>query len=494
MLRDYQEQIKIDARTALRKYKAIMIQSATGSGKTVTASSMIKSSIDKGLVSGFCVHRKELLDQTANTFEKFGIPFGIVASGYCPNFYQPVQIFSIDTLKNRLDSLPVKIDVLHIDEAHHAKADGWYKVIDHFKEAKSYVIGWSATPQRLDGKPLDTFDYIVQGPQPSELIAQGHLAEYELYSFNTGGKVVKKVVDEWIKKGKNLKTIGFAKSRKIAEQYSQMFRDAGIKSVALDSFTKKEERRKKLIEFANGEIQVIWNCRLFGEGYDIAANTGMDVRVGCVIDSSPSQSLTDWIQRCGRALRPGGESVILDMAGNYFIHGTPCQDRIWTLAGREEQQKLDGETVKSRQCVSCHHVARGTPAKCPNCGEPFPVQELNVEYIDEELQKIEIEKERAAKLKERSEARDLEQLKRVEEKNGHKEGWAKHVQAAREKKEDLRRRLFNLVVSVESIGLDIETVSKSEIKKLKPKELETEIERLKNEIGGQECFQKRVKL
>lgn len=483
--RDYQETLIQNARNALRHYKALQIQSATGSGKTATAAFMIESSRSKGLVSGFCVHRIELLEQTANTFESFGIPFGVVANGYAPNYYQPVQIFSIDTLKNRLNSMPIDINVLHIDESHHAKAQGWYDVISHFKKKNAYTIGWSATPQRLDGKPLDVFDGIIQGPQPRELIEQGHLAEYELYSFPCEqGVVVGSLVENWKQKAAGLKTIGFAKTVKLAEEYAQQFRLAGINAVALDANTEKAERRQHLRDFANDKIDVIWNCRLFGEGCDIRALTGLDVRVACVIDSAPSQSLTDWIQRCGRALRPGGRSVILDAAGNYYTHGAPCMDRVWTLEGRDAQRQIDGlKDIVTRKCDTCHMESKGPVKNCTFCGAPFPVSEIRVEHISRELQQVNVDKERQLRTIEQAQARSIDELEELGKSRGNKPGWASHVERARKEKRELQLKLFNLQTTAYTMGLLGHKPNKNSIKKMKPKELKTIIESMEKFIA-----------
>ena len=149
---EFQNESVTEVKQALRKFRNVLMQSPTGSGKTRMASNMLSSCISKGNVGYFICHRKELVDQTALTLKEFGLPFGYIAAGYPMNLYQPIQICSIDTLKNRLEKVPVP-DVCIWDEAHHLGAKGWERVHEYW--SRSYHIGLSATPERLDGKGLD---------------------------------------------------------------------------------------------------------------------------------------------------------------------------------------------------------------------------------------------------------------------------------------------------------------------------------------------------
>jgi superfamily II DNA or RNA helicase len=65
-----------------------------------------------------------------------------------------------------------KATYVFVDEAHHAAAATYQKVLKRYPSAK--VVGLTATPYRLDGKPLgDMFDVIVESVKPSKLIEQG---------------------------------------------------------------------------------------------------------------------------------------------------------------------------------------------------------------------------------------------------------------------------------------------------------------------------------
>jgi DNA repair protein RadD len=70
---------------------------------------------------------------------------------------------------------------LVIDEAHHAVASTWLRILDALPEA--HVLGTTATPQKLDGRGLsDIFDELVIGPSTAELIEQGYLSRFTTYA------------------------------------------------------------------------------------------------------------------------------------------------------------------------------------------------------------------------------------------------------------------------------------------------------------------------
>ncbi len=124
----HQSQFVDDLRTALRSHQAVLAQGATGVGKTVIAAYMAKQAISKGKRILFTVHRKDLLTQTALTFDQFRIPYGFIASGRRQDPFAPVQIASMQTLRNRLDHIK-KPDLIVVDEAHLSVAPSQKSVI-----------------------------------------------------------------------------------------------------------------------------------------------------------------------------------------------------------------------------------------------------------------------------------------------------------------------------------------------------------------------------
>lgn len=452
-LRNYQDDMITKARISLRTYRNVLLQSPTGSGKTVLAGYMMNRIIDNNKRAFFICHRRELVDQTSKTFRKFGIQHSFIAAGYQYNPHASIYICSVDTLKNRLEKVPVPHFCIW-DEAHHLGAAGWARVHAYYQH--SYHVGLSATPQRLDGKGLDDrFDHLIPGPSVSWLIDQGYLAQYKLYSVPgvdlTGvhtrmGDYVKaesehamdkpaitgNIISHWSKYASEKRTIGFAVSIKHSEHIVEQFNARGIPAVHLDGNTPRDIRRRLLNEFARGTIRVIFNVGLFGEGFDVAANSGLDVTVGCVIDAAPTQSLGAWLQRCGRALRPQDQAIILDHAGNALRHGLPCEEREWDLKGRDKKKSTKGQTETVRQCKKCFAVHKPAPA-CPECGYEYPIQSRVIEEREGELQELDPAVLRRKARREQGSHRSYDDLVRLGQQRGYKNpaAWARHVYNAR---------------------------------------------------------------
>jgi superfamily II DNA or RNA helicase len=253
-----------------------------------------------------------------------------------------------------------------VDEAHHSPAKTYQTILEAYPDA--YQLGVTATPIRTDGAGFrDLFDSLVCGPTVSDLIAAGHLSRFRLFGARPmETKGVKTVAGDYsasgLEKANNVAklsgdlveaykvhcpdrrclvfAISVAYSQAIAARYSA----AGIPAIHLDGETPSQERKEALARFAEGEIKVISNCSLFGEGLDIPALEAVQI-------ARPTKSLSLWLQMVGRALRPApGKdfAVLIDHTKNHLIHGLPTRKRIWTLDGVESapvvvQRKPDGE-------------------------------------------------------------------------------------------------------------------------------------------------------
>lgn len=463
-LREYQHRMYDEAREALRTHQSILIQSPTGSGKTALAAKMLGTAAQKGFPSLFNVHRQELIDQSAETFERVGIPYGIIAPGYKPNPLVPVQICSIPTLKNRLDKLPFVPRFMLWDEAHHIAAAGWTATKNHFPGVKH--VGLSATPERLDGKGLEShFTHMVMGPTVRWLMdnidpATGlsYLCQYrafaptmpdlngvhtkmgdfvkdELLGVMDKNTITGDAIKEYLRLASGKRAVAFCISVEHSQHVAQQFREAGIISWHLDGSTDKRERRQAIQAFKAGDIKVLCNVDLFGEGFDLPA-----LEVSILL--RPTKSLGLHLQQIGRCLRQKPEkALILDHAGNLRRHGLPDEEREWKLTGRiiKKRNNEDEADIRTRQCPRCY--AMHSPAKqCPECGYLYIVQSRYVERIDGELSEIDLERARAAKKwedkRETFAANTLEELIAIGVKRGYKHprGWAEKFLAARKSK------------------------------------------------------------
>ena len=81
--------------------KNILLQAATGSGKTITASAFVNYMIQQDKSILFLAHRRELIQQCSDKLTQEGIKHGIIMAGEKSQFWHKTQVASIDTLRSR---------------------------------------------------------------------------------------------------------------------------------------------------------------------------------------------------------------------------------------------------------------------------------------------------------------------------------------------------------------------------------------------------------
>lgn len=460
-LRDYQSVLIERTRQAMRSHRNVLMQAPTGAGKTALTVFMMATAAKRGKRSIFLVHQSELLQQTSEALWKQHLAHGMICPGKAYSKL-PVQVASVQTLVRRMDKYP-EPDLIVIDEAHRAAASTYRKVMEFYTNAR--VIGLTATPQRTDGKGLDDlFDTIVEGPPVRSLINAGYLSEYELIAppIDIDMSSIKTKMGDYDKKelesavdrptitgdavahykrhAMGRRCVVMCVSIKHAEHVCAQYKAAGIEAVQIDGKMTNAERKSVIERFRRGEVKVICNVQLLLEGVDIPA-------ISVVQWLRPTQSLIVWLQGCGRGLRPApgkDKLMILDHVGNWSRHGIPDEDREWSLQGRPKgrrKQKDEEPDLQIQQCLSCFHVFKTGPDFCPSCGEPLPRKgRPELEVVDGELQKIDVEQIRRERKREQGKARTLEDLVALGMRRGFKkpDAWAAHTMAHRVGKKPTR--------------------------------------------------------
>ncbi|HEX4608224.1 MAG TPA: DEAD/DEAH box helicase family protein [Urbifossiella sp.] len=467
---DHQSTVINSARELLRTSSAVILQMATGGGKTPTGAFAVKSASEKGHSVIWTCPRRELVEQTSQTFAKFSIPHSFIAAGRHFNPRMRVQIASIDTLVNRLEKLsPPKL--LVVDEAHHSPAAGWLKVIRWVLDSGGKVLGLTATPWRLDSGGFDhIYGGMVKGPPVSWLIEKGFLSDYRLFAPFTpdlsqvhiragdyvtseveaimGGKaVVGNCVDHYRRYAHGKRAAVFAVSIQHSEQIAAQFTAAGIPAAHIDAGTPDAIRRQHILNFATGHLKVIVNVGLLSEGFDLSAIAGRDAPIECVILMRPTQSLSLYLQQVGRALRRKPyPAVIIDMVGSCARHGLPDHPHEWSLQGRPKKGrggKGEQPVPLVKKCSGCDVMIPLAFAVCPHCGTAQPngtaAPNRKLDEIDGELQEINREQARRERLREQGGAKSLDELIALGKAKGYKnpEAWAGHVYTARLRKQGL---------------------------------------------------------
>lgn len=401
-----------------------------GAGKSYIFSAMAKNTKGDVLV---LVHRRELKEQHEKLFRDLGIKNARV------NTYQ--------TERNRLGQYPIP-KLLIVDEAHLSRSQSWSEIIEFYD---TYTVGLTATPIRLDGKPLGSiYNSMVQGITTKELIQQKRLAPYEYYapvSVDTDNlkihagdfllKDLEKLMNDraiysdalksWEKIAPGEKTIAYCVTIEHAKKTADLFTAAGYPAMEIDGETPTKKRDQIMQDFRDGKITVLCNVGIISEGVSID-----DVNVTLLLRPTDSHALY-WQQamRCMR-YQPGKVAKIIDCVGNFSRNPLPDADVEFSLTKsikKEPRTDKNGD-FKIRTCKECFMVFP-TASVCPFCGAAYALEpkeikaheEIQLERITEEKKK-ELERLRKKQKMEVGMCTTFRELLNIEKERGYKTGWA----------------------------------------------------------------------
>jgi superfamily II DNA or RNA helicase len=432
----------------------VLLQAATGAGKTIIACEMIRRATDKAKRVIFIAHRKEIISQTSGKLDAFGIEHGVIMANHARVNNHPVQVASIQTLTRR--DKP-EADLVIIDECHLSVSASFKQIVEHYHGAT--IIGLTATPIRLDGRGLgEIYKEIVQVVPMARLIEEGHLVKPRVFApFTPDMKGVKKskgdydatqtaklmdkkeitadIVKHWIDAASNhagvndltpyRKTIVFASSVEHSKNIVAEFGGAGISAKHLDATTPATERDQTLQEWREGKFTVLSNMGLFIEGLDVPA-------ASCCILARPTKSLTIYLQAVGRVMRPHEsktDCIILDCAGLTYEHGFVDDAREWTLNGKIKRQKDDVPSVHiCEECFAAYSKAQH-PNECPECGFKTLTEQRETKHADVDMVELTpsiLAQIRAKRIKrlEMGKCKSLNDFIELGKLRGYKAGWA----------------------------------------------------------------------
>jgi len=383
-LRQYQVDSINDLRKAILKgHKRIVLQLATGGGKTTIASEMIRKANEKGKKCLFLADRIELVEQTSKRLDYEGIEHGIIMGNH--ERYKPHSINQVCSPQTLARRATPAADLVIIDECHVA-----YGIHKKMMQAmpNTVFIGLSATPFTKGLGKL--YSNLVVGATTTKLTDEGYLVpvkvfapskpdltklrtvagdydEKELFARVNKPKLVADIVDTWIKRGENRPTIGFAVNVLHSQALCEQFKDRGIRAAHIDSYMPTKLREQLVNDFKDGYIKVLFNVGILDKGFDYP-------EASCLIMARPTKSLMLYIQQAGRVLRPHPtkeDAIILDHAGNTQAHGFVTDDLPQELddgTKRKVEPSQKKQEEKGRLCTSCAYVKKKYEYKCPCCG------------------------------------------------------------------------------------------------------------------------------
>jgi superfamily II DNA or RNA helicase len=452
-LRNYQEKaLRLISNSYRMGNKAIILQSATGSGKGVMLTEVIRRAVEKGSSVLFLVHRRELLFQTGQYLDDYGIEHGVILSGEEFTGGHKVNIATIQTIHSRLKRREFdQADIIIIDEAHGSVTKTYETVIKKLRD--NLVIGFTATPCRKTGKGLGSlYDDLICVETIKNLTDQGFLVpvryfaptepdltkvrmtagEYNIYDLDavmTKPRLVGDVVANWLSLAEDRQTIVFTTTVAHSVAVCEAFNDVGITAEHLDGKTPKDKRAEIIWRFRNGYTKIICNCAVLTEGVDIPD-------ISCVVMARPTKSLSLYLQCVGRGMRPAEEKkdmLFIDHAGACLEHGPVDEITEWTLdeKGTNSNKKNDERKERASKpitCPMCSRVYTGQ-LKCPQCGHVPEVEQFGkeAEFIDADLGEVCFKKKTVKKREKVRDPKDwYNQLHAYAEMKEYKSGWVAH--------------------------------------------------------------------
>lgn len=360
-LRDYQQQASDAIIEAWKENNSTLLVLPTGGGKTQVFTDVIRRIQPRRAI--VLAHRDELIWQARNRIEQMtGLKAEIEMADMRADstfLNRPdVVVTTVQTQiagcqgKGRMTRFkPEDFGVLVIDEAHHATAPTYRRVIDYYRQNPDLkVLGVTATPDRTDEEALgQIFQTVAFDYEVLDAIHNGWLVPIQQQMINVGtldfseirttagdlngadlaavmesegpmqsvvmatvesmfalppNALLKIPVNQWWDACRAFgldiprRTLAFATSVRHAEMLADILNRVrpGLAGWICGE-TPKDDRRALLAEFDAGRIACMANCGVLTEGYDSPA-------VQNIVMARPTKSRSLYSQMVGRSTRP----------------------------------------------------------------------------------------------------------------------------------------------------------------------------------------------
>lgn len=398
------------------------VVSPCGGGKSLMMRRIAIPAAEIGRRVFIYCHRVMLLKQTIDAFDRDGVDFGVIASGYKKRIKPEamIQVCMIQTVRSRLNKWRHEIprpDIVIVDEFHQNQGGKATAVLlKHAKEG-ARIIGYTATPVKLRKPAVPTkenpltdeqktknlvacHDLVMAGTYQDMIDCKAHmpvvcygpdrpeialkkmlaseLSEDENKAANSVPTIFANVYENWRKLNPDmLPAIGFAPGVQESKWFVEEFRKRGVpcahidgESIVLvypdetgelvsDEVEATEEWRQHVIDGSReGLYKIVWNRFVLREAIDC-------VEWYQAIIATTVHSLANYLQMTGRILRycdKYDHKLIVDHGGCIDRHGFPNVERDWEIGDNDA-------TMHSKEMAARKKNAAedAEPICCPRC-------------------------------------------------------------------------------------------------------------------------------
>lgn len=317
-----------------------LLTHATGTGKTHVA---VTDARRCGYRTLYLAHTRNLPGQTAARFKELwpGASIAIYKSGdHASTANAQVVLSTYQGMARNLSRFePHSFGYIIVDEAHHAVADTFAQVIQHFQPR--FLLGLTATPDRPDNRPLlQLFRETAHRLPLEEAIQRGILVpirclrvetnvdlhhvryngvDYRLKDLEQTIQIPARdelIADMYVKHAIGRRAVCFCVNVDHAERLAQVFSSRGVAAASVSGRVSALERERILASYETGELTVLCACDILNEGWD-------SPKTEVLLMARPTLSKILYVQQLGRGTRtsPGKESLLvfdfIDKADRY---------------------------------------------------------------------------------------------------------------------------------------------------------------------------------
>ncbi|HEY9657801.1 MAG TPA: helicase-related protein, partial [Allocoleopsis sp.] len=231
------------------------------------------------------------------------------------------------------------------------------------------------------------FDYLVEGPQPPEIIKLGGAVPCR--GFTIGGaldleklhvrggdyvdsemslqacrpEALEHVVNEWKRLCKDRPTLAIGSTIVQTQKTCETFNQHGISAEVLIGSTPKDERERMFARVRSGQTLILCSVGALRAGFDLPC-------ISAILYVRATKSKALFYQSSGRGSRPApGKSdyLLLDFGGNLKRFGDPMGYQDYCI---DEQPGSDHQ-APTKTCSECGAEILAFAQICPECGSQF---------------------------------------------------------------------------------------------------------------------------